>query len=234
LRAEITPAPVEPPAPSAAARRVRALVKADEGSELARLLDIRIPDLVDYQDEAYARGYAEFVERVRRASSAEVAEAVARNLYKLMAYKDEYEVARLSLDERLQADIEAQFGPGSRYAFRLHPPVLRALGMNRKISLGPWFRQVFRLLRAMRKVRGTRLDLFGYAKVRRVERELVEQYRAVIERAVAADHPALLELAELPDVIRGYEEIKLANVETYRAKQSELLKSPAPERVVAV
>ncbi|MDA3648962.1 indolepyruvate ferredoxin oxidoreductase family protein [Saccharopolyspora indica] len=234
LRAEITPAPVEPPAPGPAAQRVRALVKADEGSELARLLDIRIPDLVDYQDEAYARDYAEFVEKVRRSSSDAVAEAVARNLYKLMAYKDEYEVARLSLDERLQADIEAQFGPGSRYAFRLHPPVLRALGMDRKISLGPWFRQVFRLLRAMRKVRGTRLDLFGYAKVRRVERELVEQYRGVVERAVAADHPALLELAELPDVIRGYEEIKLANVETYRAKQSELLKAPTPERVAAV
>ncbi|MGW1678885.1 indolepyruvate ferredoxin oxidoreductase family protein [Saccharopolyspora sp. NPDC002376] len=234
LQAEITPAPVEAPAPSPAARRVRARVKAAEGSELARLLDIRIPDLVDYQDEEYARSYAEFVERVRRESTSAVAEAVAHNLHKLMAYKDEYEVARLSLDERLLADIEAQFGAGSRYSFRLHPPVLRALGMNRKISLGPWFRQVLRLLRTMRKVRGTRLDPFGYAKVRRVERELVEQYRGVIEQALATDHPALLELAELPDVIRGYEDIKLSNVKDYRKKQTELLKSPTAERVGAV
>ncbi|WP_179723816.1 indolepyruvate ferredoxin oxidoreductase family protein [Saccharopolyspora hordei] len=225
LRAEITPAPAEPPAPSPAAQRVRALVAAEEGSELARLLDVRIPDLVDYQDEAYARSYAEFVERVRRRSSAEVAEAVARNLHKLMAYKDEYEVARLSLDERLQAELEAQFGEGSRFAFQLHPPVLRALGMKRKISLGPWFRHVFRLLRAMRKLRGTRLDPFGRARVRRVERELVQQYREVVEQALESDHPALRELAELPDMVRGYEDVKLATVEAYRAKQQELLAS---------
>ncbi|MGP4015908.1 indolepyruvate ferredoxin oxidoreductase family protein [Saccharopolyspora sp. 5N708] len=223
LRAEITPAPPAAPAPSAAARRVRALVDAEEDGELARLLDIRIPDLVEYQSESYARGYAEFVEQVRRHGSDAVTEAVARNLHKLMAYKDEYEVARLSLDERLLADIEAQFGAGSRYAFRLHPPVLRALGLNRKISLGPWFRPVLRLLRAMRRVRGTRLDPFGYAKVRRIERALIEEYRSTVSQALATPHhPVVLELAELPDLIRGYEEVKLANVAAYRQKLAEL------------
>ncbi|SDY95739.1 indolepyruvate ferredoxin oxidoreductase [Saccharopolyspora shandongensis] len=234
LQAEITPPPAAPREPSAAARRVRALVKAAEGSELARLLDIRIPDLVDYHDENYARTYAEFVEEVRGRGADAVTEAVARNLYKLMAYKDEYEVARLSLDEGLLADIEAQFGAGSRFAFRLHPPVLRALGMKRKISLGPWFGNVLRVLRAARKVRGTRLDPFGYAKVRRVERELVGEYRTTITKALAKpDHPAVLELAELPDVVRGYEEIKLANVETYRRRQAELLRSLDTAEVVA-
>ncbi|GAA0533062.1 indolepyruvate ferredoxin oxidoreductase [Saccharopolyspora subtropica] len=230
LRAEITPpAPAAVPAPSEAARRVRALVDAPEGSELARLLDIRIPDLVDYHSERYAREYAEFVERVRRAAPPAVTEAVARNLHKLMAYKDEYEVARLSLDERVLADVQARFGDGARVAYQLHPPVLRALGMNRKISLGPWFRPVLRVLRGMRRLRGTRLDVFGHTRVRRVERDLIAEYRSAMTRALAnPDHPATLELAELPDMVRGYEDIKLANAATYRHKQQELLTALEP------
>ncbi|MFD5384629.1 DUF6537 domain-containing protein, partial [Streptomyces sp. NPDC127074] len=195
-------------------------------------------DLIAYQDERYAREYAEFVERVRRhePASTEVTEAVARNLYKLMAYKDEYEVARLSLEQTLTQDIEARFGSGARYSYRLHPPVLRALGMKRKISLGPWSRPVFRTLRAMRKVRGTRLDLFGYAHLRRVERELIQEYRETILEALAtarpaADLDAVVELAELPDLVRGYEQIKLDNVETYHRRRSELLEKLRPTPV---
>ncbi|MGW3434681.1 DUF6537 domain-containing protein, partial [Streptomyces melanosporofaciens] len=114
-------------------------------------------------------------------------------------------------------------------------PVLRALGMKRKISLGPWFRPVFRTLRAMRKVRGTRLDLFGYAHLRRVERALIQQYRDTILEALstarpAADLDAVVELAELPDMVRGYEQIKLDNIDTYHRRRSELLEKlrPAP------
>ncbi|MGH3380850.1 MAG: indolepyruvate ferredoxin oxidoreductase family protein [Actinoallomurus sp.] len=217
----------------AAAARVRALVDAVPGTELARSLDIRIPDLIAYQDEGYARTYADYVERVRRleddreAGATAVAEAVARHLYKLMAYKDEYEVARLSLDEALTADVQARFGAGSRLSYRLHPPVLRAFGMKRKISLGPWFRPVFRVLRAMRRVRGTRLDPFGYARIRRIERELAGEYRDVVLRALSAvgpaDHALVVELAETPDMVRGYEHIKLGNVASYRERQAELL-----------
>ncbi|TNC26938.1 indolepyruvate ferredoxin oxidoreductase family protein [Amycolatopsis alkalitolerans] len=194
------------------------------GTGLDRLLEIRVPDLTEYQDERYAREYAEFVEQVRRQDPV-VAEAVARNLYKLMAYKDEYEVARLSLDPKLTDDIEARFGTGAKVSYRLHPPVLRALGLRRKISLGPWFRPVFRMLRAMRRLRGTKLDAFGYARVRRVERALIGEYRDAVSRALAAapGDPAVLELAELPDLIRGYEEIKLANVARYRERQANLL-----------
>lgn len=143
-----------------------------------------------------------------------------------MAYKDEYEVARLSLDPAFTADLEAQFGAGTRYAFRLHPPVLRALGMKRKISLGPWFRPAFRLLHALRRLRGTKFDPFGRAEVRRVERELVEEYRGVVLRAFRAedvDLAQVLALAELPDLVRGYEDVKLANVVRYREKQAEVL-----------
>ncbi|MGI6873303.1 indolepyruvate ferredoxin oxidoreductase family protein [Amycolatopsis sp. 3B14] len=227
LAAELVPAPAAPgtPANPAAVRRVRSLVRA-EGGELARLLDVRIPDLIAYQDEDYARAYAEFVEQVRsRAGDGAVTQAVARNLYKLMAYKDEYEVARLSLDPALRAEIEAEFGPGARYAHQFHPPVLRALGLNRKIALGPWAQPVLRLLRAGRRLRGTRFDLFGYARVRRVERQLITEYRDAISKALRvseANAPALLELAELPDAVRGYEDIKLANVAAYRQRQAEL------------
>jgi len=188
------------------------------------LLDIRIPDLAEYQNEGYAAEYARFVEQVRR-QSPDIAEPVARNLYKLMAYKDEYEVARLSLDPRLRAEIDEQFGTGSRMAYRLHPPILRALGMRRKIALGPWSRTIFWLLRRFRGVRGTWLDPFGYTRLRRTERALITGYRDAIGRAVeiAPGHPLVRELAELPDLVRGYEEIKLASVARYRGKQAEIL-----------
>ncbi|MFF0450844.1 indolepyruvate ferredoxin oxidoreductase family protein [Streptomyces sp. NPDC004609] len=218
-----TPRPAHP-----ATARVRSLVAAEPGSELARLLDIRVPDLIAYQNERYARDYARYVERIRRLDdgTCEVTEAVARNLYKLMAYKDEYEVARLALDERVREEIESQFGAGSRVTHRLHPPVLRALGVRRKIGLGPWARPVFRILHAMRGVRGTRLDLFGYAQVRRVERSLVDDYRATLLRVLETGEPDLRlakELAELPDTVRGYEDIKLRSVAVYRRRQAGLL-----------
>ncbi len=222
------PAVAATPTPSAATLRARALVHAEPGSELARLLDIRVPELVQYQNVRYAREYAEFVERVRvlEGDSTAVTEAVARNLHKLMAYKDEYEVARLALDPAVIAGIEAEFGEGSRYAYRLHPPFLRAMGMKRKIALGPAFRPAFVALRAARKLRGTRWDLFGKAEVRKVERELVGQYRDAILAAFGTedtDRGRLLALAELPDLVRGYEDVKLANVEAYRREQASLL-----------
>ncbi|MEV6832409.1 indolepyruvate ferredoxin oxidoreductase family protein [Amycolatopsis sp. NPDC051102] len=221
--------PAEAPEPVKTAARptgVRKLVHAEPGSELARLLDIRIPDLIAYQDKAYARAYAEFVEQVRvlEDGPTELTEAVAKHLYKLMAYKDEYEVARLSLDPAFTDGLEEQFGVGTRYAYRLHPPVLRALGMRRKISLGPWFRPAFRLLHALRRLRGTRFDPFGRAEVRRVERELIEDYRSVVLQALrAGDAGRARALAELPDLVRGYEDVKLANVARYRERQAEVL-----------
>ncbi len=104
--------------------------------------------------------------------------------------------------------------------YNLHPPLLRALGMTRKLKLGKWFDGVFRLLVALRRLRGTVFDPFGYAEVRRVERALPSEYRALVEKALVALSPETYEsavrLANLPDVIRGYEGIKLRNVGRFR------------------
>jgi indolepyruvate ferredoxin oxidoreductase len=206
---------------------------ADTGeSPLDRLIRTRSSDLTAYQDQAYARRYLDVVERVRAAEqdktpgSAALTEAVARYLYKLMAYKDEYEVARLSLESSLGAGLEAEFGPGARASWRLHPPVLRALGMQRKVALGPWFVPAFRVLRAMRGVRGTRLDPFGRTRVRVTERALIEEYRGLVDDLIGRLSPATaalaVQLASLPDGVRGYEEVKLRNVESYHRSLAEL------------
>ena len=160
------------------AERLAAVTGVTDGSELFALVVSRVADLVSYQDEGYARGYAEFVGRVRAAAGeGEVTKAVARNLHKLMAYKDEYEIARLALDPAFQREVDATFGPGSKVSYRLHPPLLRAMGLQRKIALGRWFDGAFVGLRAMRRVRGSRADIFGYSRMRRLERELIAEYR---------------------------------------------------------
>ncbi|MER3398482.1 MAG: hypothetical protein C4316_08125 [Chloroflexota bacterium] len=223
----------ERPAPELAPA-VRELIDSvgPEG-ELRRLLEIRVPDLVDYQDLAYARRYVEFVRHVRAVEAERtpgrtaISEAVARYLYKLMAYKDEYEVARLHLDSAFRTDLEARFGPGARVYWHLHPPILRALGLKRKLKLGPWFSLVFRLLRAMRRLRGTPFDIFGYTRVRQLERRLIDEYRDLVERALArldgSTYELVLAVAALPDEIRGYEGIKLAGIERYRQRAAELM-----------
>jgi indolepyruvate ferredoxin oxidoreductase len=211
--------------------------------ELAAILAVRLPELTAFQDEACAHSYAAFVERVR-AREAEVAgtdllaRAVAENLFKLTAYKDEYEVARLSLDPRLAREIEAEFGPGARYRYQLHPPVLRALGMHRKISLGPWSRPALRTLTGLRRLRGTRLDPFGRSQVRRVERSLITEYRdlvtSLLDGLTSDNHAAAVEIAALPDMIRGYEDIKLRNVAAYRERVAALVAAfPAGDAVEA-
>jgi indolepyruvate ferredoxin oxidoreductase len=221
------PRPITP-----AERRLIERIGAQPGGELRRLLDIRVPDLAGYQDLGYASRYAELVLRTRLAEVASTGEsdgpmtvAVARYAHKLMAYKDEYEVARLQLDPAVNAAITAEFGAGARYVWKLHPPFLRALGMRNKISLGPWFKPGFRLLHRVRRVRGTPLDPFGHAGVRKVERELVLEYERTVDHLIAGlgprNHAIAIEIAKLPDIIRGYEQIKLANVERYRANLTE-------------
>jgi indolepyruvate ferredoxin oxidoreductase len=208
-----------------------------EPSSLAQLLAVRVPELTAYQDAAYAEQYKDLVEQVRAREAAVaggdlLARTVAANLFKLAAYKDEYEVARLSLDPALNSRIEEQFGRGARYAYRLHPPVLRSLGMQRKISLGPWFRPAFRSLVAMRRLRGTAFDPFGRTEVRREERALLAEYRDVIARLAegltAANHARAVEIAGLPDLVRGYEDVKLRAVAAYRARMAELLAEFSP------
>ncbi|HMP42968.1 MAG TPA: hypothetical protein PKA05_21515 [Roseiflexaceae bacterium] len=196
--------------------------------ELRRLLELRIPELIAYQNESYAREYVEFVRRVAAAEQAlghgeqRLSCAVARYLFKLMAYKDEYEVARLSLAPALGQAIEQQFGVGARRNYQLHPPLMRALGWQHKIGFGSWFDTIYRLLVALRRLRGTPFDIFGMAHVRRVERALIGEYRQLIEQALIDLNPTnyerAVQLAELPDLIRGYETIKLTNIARFRAE----------------
>jgi indolepyruvate ferredoxin oxidoreductase len=203
------------------------------GCRLKQVVKPRVIDLVAYQNAKYAQRYASFVEQVRLVEqtrlpgSTELTETVARYLYKLMAYKDEYEVARLTLEPRLRQDIEKQFGPGAKVAYRLHPPMLRSLGLKSKISLPQWVRPLFAALRAGRRLRGTPLDIFGYTYLRRTERSLIEEYRTTVEtllaRLSADNHAQAVVIAALPDVVRGYEALKMRNVATYRDSTRELL-----------
>jgi len=145
---------------------------------------------------------------------------VARSLFTLMAIKDEYEVARLHLRGDMARALEAEYPEGVTLRYLLHPPILRALGLRRKIAAGRWIEPVFRALVALRRLRGTALDPFGHAKVRRVERELIAEYRGLIERALGTlegdGYERAITLATLPDVVRGYEDVKLRNVERFR------------------
>jgi indolepyruvate ferredoxin oxidoreductase len=216
---------VETTAPLTAAARALVERVGAEG-ELRRLLEIRVPELIDYQDERYAGGYVDFVARVRRAEQAampgesRLSEAVARYLFKLMAYKDEYEVARLHLKADLARSLAQEYPGGVEVQYHLHPPLLRALGLTRKLKLGTWFDGAFRALRGLKGLRGTALDPFGRAAVRRVERALPGEYRTMIERALDGlsrdTYERAVKAARLPDLIRGYEDIKLRNVEKYR------------------
>jgi indolepyruvate ferredoxin oxidoreductase len=196
------------------------------GEEVRRLLEIRVPDLIAYQGLGYARRYAEAIARVRRAEaervpgSSAVTEAVARGLHKLMAYKDEYEVARLHLE--LVRDLP----PGTEFQLQLHPPVLRALGRREKLGFGRRTTPVFRALYAARRLRGTPLDPFGRTEVRRTERALVGEYLGHVDAALDVLGPdtldTVVELCALPDVVRGYEHLKLAGVARFRERAAAL------------
>jgi indolepyruvate ferredoxin oxidoreductase len=217
-------------APKAAAAQVvagpaasRIVAALGVGGELERVLHIRVQELIDYQDEAYAQAYAGHVGRVvaARPTDETLALAVAKNLYKLMAYKDEYEVARLHLDAQAQARLARAFGDGGRVYWHFHPTFLRAIGVRNKVKVGSWFSPALKLLSAMKAVRGTGLDLLGRARVRRVERELPRHYLAMLDAALhnQGANPALLaELAQAPDTVRGYEDVKLGNVAAYLTK----------------
>ena len=206
----------------------------DGGDPLAELVARRAADLRDYQDAAYARRYDELV-RVAREAEARVdpasrrfALAVAQGFHKLLAYKDEYEVARLHLADRER--IREQFGADARVTWHLHPPLLRALGLKRKVASSTGYALAFHVLKAGRRVRGTALDPFGHTRVRRTERALAAEYEQLVRDLAAgltaSSSPAELDraaaVAALPDLVRGYEEIKLRNVERYRARLAEL------------
>jgi len=231
LAAAAPPAPRAYEAPEDLRSRVASLGLPEP---VAALVSARAAELIAYQDRRYASRYLDDVESVavleRDAGTgveAPVTRAVAAGLFKLMAYKDEYEVARLHLDAYERQRVADAYGEKAKVRVLLHPPLLRALGVDRKISLGRSAFATFDVLHRARRLRGTPLDPFGRAKVRRVERGLPSEYLQAVRQAMGHLTPdrvqRVIEVAELPDVVRGYEEIKLANVVTFRARVAELL-----------
>jgi indolepyruvate ferredoxin oxidoreductase len=200
-------------------------------------VDFFADDLVHDQDHQYADAFRAFVATVADAehsvspASSALTLAVARNLYKLMAYKDEYEVARLMLDDDAMTEAYTVANGRARVAYKLHPPLLRALGVDHKLAFGLWTRPLFRALARGKRLRGTRLDPFRWTKVRRAERSLPGEYRAAIERVLPAlTAENLLEavtIAELPDLVRGYEELKLERVAEFRRRLAEAVPARA-------
>lgn len=233
---------------------VEALVALLEGialdDELRATLRLRVGDLIDYQGNAYARGYVEQVAVVARAERAAMpdaalplTEAVVRNLYKLMAYKDEYEVARLLLQQTFATRVQAMFTGPVRMVFNLQPPFMRWFGLNRKVGLGPWVRPLLSALASAKFLRGTALDPFGYLKVRREERALLGWYAGLVHQAVAQlaphNHKAAIALLSLPDDIRGYEHVKSEAIAQARRQAESMLEGLArvdvpkpPRRVI--
>jgi indolepyruvate ferredoxin oxidoreductase len=196
--------------------------------------------LVDYQDEALARRYEALVQRVRAAEEAlggpaarqlDLTRAVARQYARLLAVKDEYEVARLHLDPAFDAALRQQFGRWDRIVHHLAPPLLSRPGPDgrpRKRPLGPWVRVAFRVLARMKGLRGTALDPFGHTEERRLERRLASDYEALVTRdllpALKADNLALAaRLAEVVQQVRGFGPVKLANLATARAQWQSLM-----------
>ncbi len=180
--------------------------------------------LTDYQSAAYAQRYRDTIARLRQAEadsgSVALTVAAAHNLAKLMAYKDEYEVARLHSSAKFKAQLEQQFEPGFQLKFHMAPPLLSRIdkqsGRPKKMEFGGWMMSVFKGLASLKGLRGTALDPFGYTEERRHERGLIKSYLADVEQAIAwlNAHPgqqppqALVALLNLPDGIRGYGPVK--------------------------
>ena len=206
----------------------QAIVAAGLGEgELGRLVRIRAADLVAYQDQQYARDYLAVVSTANQDGHTTFAEAVARGMHKLMAYKDEYEVARLLLEDAAAFEIENAVGSDVKVTYRLHPPVMRALGMKTKLELPAWAAgPALKALAKGRKLRGTKRDPFARAEVRKLERSLITEYRDLVTRltprVTEANLDRAVQLADLPDLVRGYEQIKVRNIERYHAELNRL------------
>jgi len=217
----------------------RAIVDSIGASgEVKRLVEIRVPELIAFQDEAYAKRYAEVIKRVvageqKAVSSSALAEAAARYLYKLMAYKDEFEVARLHTDPAFLAELDAQFPNGYSVKYNLAPPLLSktdpVTGHPQKKQYGEWMFKAFKRLSGLKRFRGSALDVFGKTEERQTERKLIEEYIQLLDQILArlnpVNHAAAVALASVPDEIRGFGHVKEKNLAAARELQAARLKA---------
>ena len=204
------------------------------GESFRRAWVIRVAELIAFQDTRLAERFVDRMGRVYEADERTggpdrgylLTRHAAFMLHKLMAYKDEYEVARL-LTDPAEPGIADRFDGPVRVSYHLHPPLLRAWGLDRKLRLGPWFRPFLRLMARCKGLRGTLFDPFGYTAARREERALVAWYESLLDRALAMlseeNYPEVSELVRLPDEIRGYEQVKHRSVLRVKKKAAEML-----------
>jgi indolepyruvate ferredoxin oxidoreductase len=203
---------------------------------LDELVERRTKLLTDYQNAAYAGKYLALVEQVKKKesqvlNSSLLTEAVARYYAKLLAYKDEYEVARLHADAAFRSKIEGMFEGDYKVVYHLAPPLLARpdphTGEPRKMRFGQWMGTVFSMLKGLKGLRGTPLDVFGYTAERRMERELIREYEATVAELLAGldagNHALAVEIASLPEEMRGFGHIKARNVAAARKKGEALL-----------
>jgi indolepyruvate ferredoxin oxidoreductase len=194
--------------------------------------------LTAYQDDRYAARYRARVDKVKEVEAARapgksgLADAVARYLFKLMAYKDEYEVARLYTDGSFLKQVAAEFdGEKLRFEFHLAPPLLarrdKITGLPRKMRFGPWLLPAFALLAKLKFLRGTPFDPFGRSLERRTERELIEDYLSMLDsvlgRLTPENHHIAVGLAAIPEKIRGFGHVKQRHLAAAKADQAALL-----------
>ncbi len=216
--------------------------RSEQGDALGKetfdqLVTKRAAFLTDYQNAAYARRYQTLVASAAAAEKDKAkgregfAMAVARNAFKLMAYKDEYEVARLYTDAAFKARLAEQFEGKYKLEFHLAPPLLSRAdpqtGKIKKRDFGPWMMRAFKVLARLRGLRGGAFDVFGYQAERRTERKLITDYEKLVHdiaaRLDAENHPIAVELATVPELIRGYGHIKTAAATKAKEKEATLL-----------
>jgi indolepyruvate ferredoxin oxidoreductase len=206
---------------------------------LDEMVTKRVEFLTAYQDADYAAQYRAYIAKVRAAeagapagggNSTRLTEAVARYLFKLMAYKDEYEVARLHTDPAFSAKIESMFEGEYKVVHHLAPPLTARRndkGELIKRPYGPWIRKGFETLAKLKGLRGTPLDIFGYSQERRDERGLIREYEALVDellgRLNADNHAVAVDLASLPEEIRGYGHVKARHLAAVRTRREDLL-----------
>ncbi len=206
------------PAVEAMVAAARGPVANPPSTTLPDLLARRVADLTAYQDAEYANKFSALVARVQSAGDDRLTEAVARSAYKLLAYKDEYEVGRLYSDGRFTASFAAQFDGGERPRVQLSPPIFAridpATGRPKKYSFGPWIFTAFGLLAKGKRLRGTAFDPFGYSTERRHERAAFGEYVTKVDRLLAGLRPdnasLAAEIAALPLAVRGFGPVKVA------------------------
>ncbi|WP_439498028.1 indolepyruvate ferredoxin oxidoreductase family protein [Bosea sp. (in: a-proteobacteria)] len=234
----------DPQALVAALAEAKAPTQARHISEtLDEIIARRVAFLTAYQNAAYGARYRHLVARVQVRETqvlpgqSALSESVARYLFKLMAYKDEYEVARLYTDGSFQKQVAATFekdsasGEKLRYEFHLAPPLLAKLdpntGLPRKMSFGPWMMGAFGLLAKLKGLRGTAFDIFGYSQERKTERQLIADYDALIgeilTRLTPENHALCVALAAIPEKIRGFGHVKERHLKQAKAEEADLL-----------